>query len=57
MKQGQKDGCFLLLIVWVAPTIATSVGLSRGLPSHSKYVFFLFFWLLLHNVLLLLMIY
>ena len=34
-------GNIWLLLVWVAPTIATNVGLGRSLPSHSKYVFFL----------------
>ena len=29
----------VIFLFWVAPTIATSVGLSRGLQSHSKYVF------------------
>ena len=27
---------YLLYIIWVAPTIVTSFGLSRSLPSHSN---------------------
>ena len=28
---------YLLFLIWVAPMIATSFGLSKSLPSHSNF--------------------